>query len=190
MPHEVEVKFLIHDLPALRLALQSTGFREVTRRTHEVNTVYDTRDGSLRLRGELLRLRQYGNRWTLTHKGVSDLAAKHKTRVETETVVSDGHAMHSILLALGFQPTFIYEKMRTEYSDGQGHVVLDETPVGVIGEIEGTPEWIDATAHRLGIAESDYIVKSYGTLFAEWRERTGSAARHMTWAETGTPRPQ
>jgi adenylate cyclase class 2 len=187
MASEVEIKFLVADLQQLRQKLHDSGFHEVTPRTHEMNTVYDTSTGELKARGELLRLRQYGDKWTLTHKGVANLTAKHKTRRETETVVQDGTAMHEIITALGFAPRFRYEKYRTEYSDAEhrGHVVLDETPIGNIGEIEGPPEWIDDVARKLGIEESQYITASYSGLFLAWRDRTGSSAAHMTWEAIG-----
>lgn len=188
MPDEVEIKFCIHELTQLRDKLHALGFGEVTARTHEFNTIYDTASNQLRNRGELLRLRRYGDKWTLTYKGVSDLTAKHKTRLEIETVVADGDAMHSILAALGFIPRFRYEKYRSEFSDPDhhGHVVLDETPIGNLGEIEGPASWIDHVARQLGVSESEYITKSYSGLFAEWRQVAGSNATDMTWENIGT----
>ena len=188
MPDEVEIKFRICDLDGLRAKLHALGFHEVTSRTHEFNTIYDTDQSDLRNRGELLRLRQYGDKWTLTHKGASNLTAKHKTRSETETTVADGDATHNILISLGYAPRFRYEKYRTEFADPEhkGHVVLDETPIGDIAEIEGPAEWIDEIAHKLGVLESEYINKSYSGLFADWRRETGSNATDMTWKNIGT----
>ena len=60
--------------------------------------------------------------------------------------------MAHIFMAVGLAPSFRYEKFRAEWSDGEGHVVLDETPIGNIAEFEGTPEWIDRTAAQLGVA--------------------------------------
>ena len=145
-----------------------------------MNTLYDLPGAVLRQRGELLRLRKYGDGWTLTHKAPG-LAGRHKTRVETETGVENGERMHGILSALGFAPSFQYEKFRSEWSDGTGHVVLDETPIGNFGEIEGPPRWIDRTARALGIAPSQYITDSYAQLFADWKTRTGSRAAEMTF---------
>ena len=87
-------------------------------------------------------------------------------------------------------PRFRYEKFRTEFADisHSGHVVLDETPIGNIGEIEGPAKWIDDVARKLGISEADYITLSYATMFFAWRERTGSTACEMTWAAVGKQR--
>ena len=180
MANEVEIKFIIHDLNQLRDRLKSAGFTEKTPRTHEMNTLYD-RNGELRDRDELVRIRKYGDRWTLTHKAKSQ-NARHKTRVETETTLDDGEALDHVFRSMGFQPSFRYEKFRSEWTDRTGHVVLDETPIGTIGEIEGPPEWIDRIAAQLGINERDYINKSYAELFREWTQKTGSGAREMTFA--------
>ena len=51
-----------------------------------MNTLYDLPGQTLRKRGELLRLRKYGEQWVLTHKSKGK-AGRHKTRVELETKV-------------------------------------------------------------------------------------------------------
>lgn len=187
-PQEVEIKFLIRDIAALEQRLRDNGFLQQTPPTHELNTLYDTPDLSLRTRGEILRIRKYGETWKLTHKSKGG-TGKHKTRVEHETPIEDGPTLDAIFRALGYQPRFIYEKFRSEWTDGKGHVVLDRTPIGDVAEIEGTPDWIDSTAHRLGVSESDYITKSYGDLFLDWKQRTRSNAEHMTFRDCGTTPP-
>jgi len=183
---EVEVKFRVLSLRALTRDLRQAGFKLATRRTHEVNALYDLPGQPLRQRGELLRLRKYGTEWVLTHKakGKQD-DGRHKTRVETETRVADGPQMDAILHALGFAPTFRYEKFRAEWSDGTGHVVVDETPIGNFGEIEGPARWIDRTARALHISREDYITLTYAGLFFAWKEQTGSPAEEMTFKAIG-----
>jgi len=181
MAQEVEIKFLVADAKALARRLRASGFRLVTRRTHEMNVLYDLPGQPLRQRGEILRLRKYGSRWTLTHKS-KGTARRHKSRKELETEVADGASLDGILRALGFSHSFRYEKFRSEWTDGRGQVVVDETPLGTVAEIEGWPRWIDRTARRLGIPSRDYITLSYGAMFEEWKQRTGSAAREMTFA--------
>jgi adenylate cyclase class 2 len=181
---EVEIKFRVASVRALARRLRQAGFRLQTRRTHEMNTLYDLPGAPLRKRGEMLRLRKYGSEWVLTHKA-KGAAGRHKTRVETETKVADGGKMDAILKVLGFVPSFRYEKFRAEWSDGKGHVVVDETPIGNIGEIEGPARWIDRVAKSLGIETSQYITKTYAPLFFEWKRRTGSPAREMTFKAVG-----
>lgn len=179
-PKEVEIKFRIADQATLTRALKYAGFEQVTPSTSEMNTLYDLPGQILGKRGELLRLRNYGERWTLTHKAKGQ-AGRHKSRVELETRVENGPKMDSILQALGFAPTFRYEKNRAEWSDGKGHVVVDETPIGWFGEIEGRARWIDRTAGALGIAASDYITDTYAGMFFAWKRATGSPAMEMTF---------
>jgi adenylate cyclase class 2 len=178
--NEIEIKFRVDDVRALNRRLRQFGFRLLTPRTHEINTLYDLPGQPLRKRGELLRLRRYGSEWLLTHKAKGKVG-RHKTRVETETKVADGAKMEAILRALGFAPTFRYEKFRAEWSDGKGHVVVDETPVGNLGEIEGPSRWIDRTARALEIPRSDYITATYSDLFLQWKKQTGSLADEMTF---------
>ncbi len=180
MRREIEIKFRVTDLPGLARKLRRAGFRLVTRRTHEMNTLYDLRGEVLRKRKELLRLRKYGSEWTLTHKS-SGKTGRHSSRVELETKVADGKKMDAILRGLGYSPSFRYEKFRAEWTDKKGQVVVDETPIGNFCEIEGPSRWIDATAKKLGVNREEYITKNYATLFAEWRQRTGSASKEMTF---------
>ena len=180
MAKEIEIKFRVADLRVLSRQLRSAGFQLETHRTHEMNTLYDLPGAVLRARKELLRLRQYGKEWTLTHKSQSK-KARHSSRIELETGVLDGKTMDAILRGLGYAPSFRYEKFRAEWTDGKGHVVVDETPVGNFCEIEGPPRWIDATARKLGVGRDAYITKNYATLFAEWKAETGSSADEMTF---------
>jgi adenylate cyclase class 2 len=180
MSKEIEIKFRVNHALDLTRRLRAAGFRQVTRRTHESNTLYDLPGQPLRKRGELLRLRKYGTSWLLTHKAKGKVT-RHKTRVETQTALDDGEQFHKILLALGYLPCFRYEKFRAEWSDGKGHVVLDETPIGFFGEIEGPTRWIDRTARLLGIDRESYITETYAGLFFIWKRRTRSVAKEMTF---------
>jgi adenylate cyclase class 2 len=181
---ETEIKFRVADTAALQAKLDAAGFHLVTPRSFESNVLYDTPGRSLRLKRELLRIRNYNGRWLLTHKRVPDSGIgedRHKHRVETETELSDGAALADVFASIGFVPVFRYEKWRTEWSDGAGHCVVDETPIGAFAELEGPPEWIDRIAFELGISQQDQMTLSYGRLFEQWREQTGSSAEDLTF---------
>lgn len=184
MPAETEIKFKVADAARLEAKLKEVGFQVKTSSTVEINTLYDLPSGELRAKSEVLRIRRYGETWKITHK-TKGSAGRHKVRSESETKVADGEQMDAILRALGFAPTFVYEKYRAEWTDGRGDVVVDRTPIGDIAEIEGTTEWIDEVAVKLGISEQEYITKSYALLFLEWKERTNSSAQNMTFDECG-----
>ena len=183
MAQEIEIKFRVSSVRVLTSKLRAAGFRLITRRTHEMNTLYDLPGGVLRARKELLRIRKYGSEWTLTHKS-GTTRGHHSSRVELETGVADGKSLEAILRALGYAPTFRYEKFRAEWTDGKGQVVVDETPIGNFCEIEGPPRWIDATAKKLEVTPADYITKNYATLFAEWKQETCSTVEEMTFRAT------
>ncbi|HYK37655.1 class IV adenylate cyclase [Alloacidobacterium sp.] len=182
---EIEVKFRVINGPALERKLGVAGFRQITPRTFEKNVLFDTQDRRLRAQQSILRIRQYGERWVVTHKCLprdNDPASRHKHRIETETEIADGEAMSVIFSQLGYTPAFTYEKWRTEYADDDGHCVIDETPIGLFAELEGPADWIDATSRCLGLDPSELITLSYGRLFEEWRAATGSAVTDLTFA--------
>jgi adenylate cyclase class 2 len=190
---EIELKFPLSDPAALQSRLPQLGFHLDTPRTFEHNTLYDTATRDLRTQRQLLRIRQYGNLCTLTHKRMPDqtsIDTRYKIRIETETTVADGVALSEIFQRLGYIPIFIYEKFRTEWShtaDPSAHLVIDETPIGNYVELEGPTDWIDQTIAELNIDPTTCLTDSYGKLFLDWKERTGSPAEHLTFSAISTP---
>jgi adenylate cyclase, class 2 len=185
MATETEIKFQVQDLPELADRLQAAGFMRQTPRSFESNVLYDTPDRRLRANTEILRLRSYAGRWILTHKRLPDSGPgedRHKHRIETETEVSDGNALATVFLSIGLVAAFRYEKWRTEWSDGEGHCVVDETPIGNYAELEGEAGWIDSAAAKLRVDQSEYLTLSYGRLFDKWREQHHSSAEDLTFA--------
>ena len=185
MPVETEIKFRVSDLAQLEQRLRSAGFHLETPRTFESNVLYDTPDRQMRARTEILRIRNYGGKWTLTHKRLPTSGPAedlHKHRIETETEVADGDALAEVLTSLGLVPAFRYEKWRAEWSDGEGHCVVDETPIGNYAELEGRPEWIERASARLGVDQAQYLTLSYGRLFDLWRQEHDSPAEDLTFA--------
>jgi adenylate cyclase, class 2 len=181
---ETEVKFRVRDALTLERSLQAAGFHQETARTFERNILYDTPERRLRLERQILRIRQYGDKWVLTHKALpaEGDTGLYKHRVETETTLGDGETVAAIFAALGFIPAFTYEKWRTEWADGNGHCVIDETPLGTYAEIEGPEDWINRTAAALGVDPTEFIGLSYGRLFEVWKAETGSPATDLTFA--------
>ena len=185
---ETEIKFRVEDVAGFAARLRAAGFHEETPRAFERNVLFDTPDRQMRARTEILRIRSYGGRWTVTHKRIPDTGVgedRHKHRVETETEVADGEALAEVFRSLGLVEAFRYEKWRAEWTDGAGHCVVDETPIGNFAELEGTAEWIDGAAARLGVAAGDYLTLSYGRLFDQWREMHHSTATDLTFDAVG-----
>ena len=196
---EIELKFPVTDPQALQTHLPQLGFHLVTPRTYEHNTLFDTPTRDLRARREVLRIRQYGSLCTVTHKRLPDQQApvdttRYKIRIETETIVAEREALAEIFRQLGYVPVFIYEKYRTEWShaigpnsDTTGHLLIDETPIGNYVELEGPTDWIDRTLAELNVDPATSLTDSYGKLFLDWKQRTGSPAEHLTFAEIASP---
>src|ERR1039458_3135068 len=130
MAIETEIKFKVSDLPGLARRLEAAGFTLQTPRSFESNVLYDTPGREMRARTEILRIRNYAGRWTVTHKRLPEVGPgedTHKHRLEIETEVADGNALAEVFVSLGLVPAFRYEKWRAEWRDGEGHCVVDET---------------------------------------------------------------
>lgn len=106
----------------------------------------------------------------------------YKIRREIEFAVEDSRAFGEALNALGFAPKFYYEKIRTTYelpSVRGVEITLDETPVGVFLELEGTPIGIDRARRALGYRQEDGILLSYGEIYAAYCRERGLKPRDM-----------
>jgi len=184
--NETESKLAVESTQAARRLLRAVGFTVSRRRVFESNVIFDTPKLALRQAAALLRVRKAGGVSTITYKG-RPAVARHKTREELELEIADAATMSSIIGRLGLSPVFRYEKYRTEYrqSRGAGMAMLDETPVGVYVELEGSPRWIDRTARQLGFSERDYIVRSYARLYLEWCRRKRVKPADMVFGRAG-----
>jgi adenylate cyclase class 2 len=182
---EIEIKLRAPDKESASELLLTNGFSITRERVYERNLLFDTESRRLQQAGELLRVRNAGERCVLTFKGPG-APGRHKSREELELDLSSARTFEQILNRLGFQQTFVYEKYRTEFGREElpGIVTLDETPIGIFLELEGDPQWIDDTAADLGFREEDYITASYGRLYIEWCTEHKRLPNNMTWAET------
>jgi adenylate cyclase class 2 len=88
-------------------------------------------------------------------------------REELETEIADFEAAHQLLIALGYEVVFIYEKYRTVYTLAGVQVMLDELPFGSFVEIEGEPSGIHKAADQLQLNWQAAIPASYHALFQQ-----------------------
>lgn len=179
---EVEIKLAVESAVRARGLLRRAGFRVSRRRVFEANTVFDTEALALRLGRCLLRVREAGGEVTVTYKGPPE-PGRHKSREELETGVASARNFTAILARLGFHPVFRYEKYRAEYRQPRvsGVATVDETPIGVYVELEGSPRWIDRTARKLGFPPDRYITASYGALYLNWCRDRGMEPANMVF---------
>ena len=210
---EIEIKLHIENLSALRTLLKRLRAREITPRTYESNTLFDTPRQDLRRRGQLIRIRierpssSVGKRRSiesttaiLTYKGPpifshkppktrknSNLRSHFKIKEEAEVTVTGADEMARILRGLGLHPVFRYEKFRTTYAlpGIRGlKIELDETPVGVYLELEGSIASIDRGARIMGFNRRDYSKESYGSLYLAACRRRGQKPGDMLFPPT------
>lgn len=181
---ETEVKIEVQDAGELRRRLGLAGTVAVAPRLFEDNRVYDDDDATYQRSHRLVRLRSAGGRHTLTYKRPTTREeapdGRYKVRIEHETEVSQPDEAHAVLEGLGLSVTYRYQKYRQTYRRGDVVVDLDETPIGVFVELEGTPEDIDVLARDLGFGPEHYIVKTYHDLFLE---RRSEGQDHMVFAD-------
>jgi adenylate cyclase, class 2 len=210
---EIETKLRVTDLSALRTRLKRLRAKLIIPRTHESNTLYDTPKRDLTRHGQMIRIRveQLDGRGKstglrrdapgiLTFKGPvkklriskrqtgqSKTVNPLKVREEHEVAFDSWQRMTNILLALGLTPAFRYEKFRATYilpGIGPLKVELDETPVGLFLELEGTAAAIDHAASLLGYSRRDFINETYGALYLDDCRRRGVKPSDMLFRRT------
>ena len=206
MGKEREIKLRIEDLPGLRRRLAKLGARVVRPRLHERNALFDTAQGSLARREQLLRIRtelpvgrrgKQALRTVVTFKRpiATPRAGKnperHKVREEIELEVSDAKALATVFEGLGMSRWFQYEKFRTTFGLRASNawaagllIELDETPIGVFLELEGPASAIDRAAKALGFKKRDYILANYMVLYREYCRRQGQEPGDMLFAKS------
>jgi adenylate cyclase class 2 len=173
MPLEREIKLRFDTAASAREHILSSelGATPLRGRRLQEDSLLDTNDNQLYRRRSALRVRSESGKSLLTFKGPVQ-ASTMKLREEHETVVGDGDALMTILGELGLRVWFRYEKYREEFAAADVVLAIDETPIGVFVEIEGSEEHIHLAAVALRRTSADYITGSYRTLYLEHcRER-------------------
>jgi len=206
MGKEREIKLRIEDLPGLRRRLAKLGARVVRPRLHERNALFDTAQGSLARREQLLRIRtelpvgrrtKQALRTVVTFKrpiinpGSGKNRERHKVREEIELEISDAKALATIFEGQGMSRWFQYEKFRTTFGLRASNawaagllIELDETPIGVFLELEGPSDAIDRAAKALGFEKREYILANYMVLYRQYCRSRGQGPRDMLFAKS------
>ncbi|MFN2511347.1 MAG: class IV adenylate cyclase [Pyrinomonadaceae bacterium] len=182
MPIEIEKKyrltreqrkFVRRRLPEIGAKLQGEEFEE--------NTLYGGK--GLALGRSVLRLRRVGESAILTYKKRLSRASSIKHQLEDETEVDDPDALNSILAALGFTPTMVYEKRRETWVLGNAEIVIDELPFGLFMEIEGKEHDIRAVETKLAVKN----LKSEKLTYPQLTLENGKKSRRIIEARFATP---
>ena len=170
-----------------RALIERCGYGIASPRTLESDQLFDLSSAALRQSDRILRLRKTTSaegteRAMVTYKGPATRDG-YKSREEIEFDVSDPDTFTLVLHRLGYQPTFRYEKYRTQLraAGEPGLITIDETPIGVYLEIEGPQDWIDSTAARLGFPAAQFLTASYAALYRGYKEQHPEAPADMTF---------
>ena len=184
---EIEVKFLVDDLVAVRDRLLAFGARIHKPRVYERNVRFDNPLDGLRMQGKLLRLRQ-DTIARLTYKGEPQTAVDSEARVREELEVEVGNfqTTQALLERIGFEPKQVYEKYRETFIFDRVEVVLDEMPFGDFVELEGEDASIQAAAAALGVDWDLRILANYLALMAGLQERFGLDFDDVTFENFAT----
>jgi adenylate cyclase, class 2 len=173
---EREVKIRVTDHEAIRPLLQAMGAVRA-RSEQEINHIFDTADGALRKRGEVLRVRS-ADTATITWKGPAAQADQqnHKVReeLETEIAVDGTESLVAILGRLGFQETVRYRKQRETWHWQGLTIALDELVFGNFVEIEGDAGAIQGAMHLLHLENEPLETRSYPELQRRHDQSSGS----------------
>jgi len=179
---EREIKLRFPDVATARAAIVEAGATPVRGRRFQEDCLLDSAGEMLRSRRCVLRIRTETGRSLLTYKGPVQ-PSPMKLREERETVVSDGETLLYLLEQLGFHVWFRYQKYREEFGYQDAIVALDETPIGVFVEVEGSESSIRQMAGALSRSDQDYIVDSYRGLYVRHCEEHGLPCTHMVFAD-------
>jgi len=180
---EVEVKFLVGSLTAVRARLISLNATLKKARVFERNVRFDTPDEALRYELKLLRLRQ-DTAVKVTFKGptAEDLTSEAKVREELEMEVSDFETAAAIFERLGFAPMQVYEKFRETWQLDSVEVVLDEMPYGDFVELEGDEAAIKTAAAQLNLDWHKRSLSNYLALMGDLKAHHNLDFDDLTFA--------
>jgi adenylate cyclase, class 2 len=177
---EREVKLRFESPEEARDAVLAAGAAPLRCRRLQEDCLLDTEDEMLRRRRCVLRIRTESGKSLMTFKGPVQPSSM-KVREEHETVVSDGTVLLRVFEELGLHVWFRYEKYREEFAHEDVIVAIDETPVGVFIEIEGSEAGIATMTEALGRSAEDYITDSYRGLFLQRRDARGLSGSDMVF---------
>lgn len=186
MPREIEAKFPLENRRKVVAKLEELGAERLYPETFEDNIILDRR-GELKTRGALLRVRQFGRYTITTFKGPVSFSGGVKSREEVQTGIESFDRAIALFDALGYRPTFRYQKMREVWRLRGSEVVLDRTPIGDYMEIEGAEDQIAVIAGDLDLEMSSAIRASYVDLYRRERRVRADLPENMVFSPEELP---
>ena len=186
VPLEIETKFAVPDLDAVRGRLAGAGAVRIGGGL-ERNWILDDAEGSLFRRRILFRLRDEGERGSVLTVKKPAREGKFKTREEVNAAVESVGKLLAQMEMLGYRTKWRYEKRRETWRWLDCLVCLDECPeIGAFVEIEGEPPAIRAAAAGLGLDLESHIDDNYLDLWQNHLDALGQPRRDMGFGNAET----
>lgn len=171
MKLEIEAKIAVSSLRTISNRLKKAGAQYI-KRVQETDTYLSDAKGRLLKRGCGLRLRKQkgpgGQTAYLTFKGPKH-KTRYKTRLESETQISDFDAALKIFTGLGYKTVIVVRKTRCIWKLGSCLICLDDLPVlGRFVEVEGPSEkQVEKALKKLQLSERPSLSNGYAKLTAD-----------------------
>ena len=166
MAEEIEVKFLDINHNDIRSKLKKLGAVQTHKRTLHKRKVYDYADGSLEKKGGWVRLRDEGDKITLTYKqNDTDQNGRVIKTHENEVIVSSYSEADALLHSIGLKEKSTQENYREVWRvsiDGSiVDIMLDEwpfvKPFVELELVEGSRNALKELAVQLGLRFEDAL---------------------------------
>jgi adenylate cyclase, class 2 len=185
MPVEIEAKIKVDNFASIREKLRALGAVEKSH-IFELNTFFDTQDGSLVAADKGLRIRRNRDTDTghetlvITFKGPRHPGSL-KSRDEYELTVTSYDDTIALFGALGYRPTLTFEKRRESWLLSPCKIELDELPLlGTFVEVEApTAKDVDTLLAKLDLTGKPIVKDGYATLLANHLRATQSATSEV-----------
>ena len=148
----------------------------------------------MRARTEILRIRNYAGRWTLTHKRLpttapaktaTSTASKPKPKSPTATLSPKSSSPSAS------SPPSVTRNGAPSGKTAKATASSTKLPSATTPSSKAPPNGSTAPRPASASPPADYITLSYGRLFDQWRELHASAAADLTFAavSSGDPDP-
>ena len=193
---EVEVKGVVDDL-AVRRRIVAEGGGVLVFEGRLEDRRYDTGDGALTDRDEVLRTRTYrdgaaGERTSLDWKGPRTIEGGYRVREEHSVGVASLAALERILAGLGYRVTMAIDRQIIQFEVEGAVVRFERYPrMDDLVEVEGEPAAIERAISLLGMRRDDFTGDSLATFASRYEKRTGASAALSDSELAGAPgRPQ
>lgn len=164
MKTEFEAKFINVDLNFIRKQLKKIDAKQTQKMRTMRRAIID--NPAMKQKNAFLRVRDEGDKITLTYKQFNDLSVDGAK--EYEIVVSDFQATIELLRSAGLPYRSFQESKRETWKFGDAEIVLDEWPwLNPYVEIEGNSEaHVREISEQLGFAWENAI---FGDVMAAYR---------------------